>query len=111
MAKKTTRRTTTTTTSSHYPTVKLCAIVGLIIAGVAGLLSFIFWLLGVCGVHIDWANKLISICNLVSRIALFVTVWLAAWDYVKFKNKTWKIIYVVFLVLSVLSFFGLFAFL
>lgn len=110
MAKKTTRRTTTTTTSSHYPTVKICAFVGLIVAGVAGLLSFVFWLLGVCGVHIDWAGQLISICNLISRIALFVTVWLAAWDYVKFKGKTWKALYLVFLILSILSFFGLFNF-
>ncbi len=104
------RKTTTTTTSSNYSAVKFCAFVGLIVAGVAGLLSFIFWLLDACGVHIDWSGKVISVCNLISRISLFVTVWLAAWDYVKYKGKTWKIIYVIFLVLGILSFFGLFNF-
>lgn len=108
MAKK--QKNTSSASSGNYSTVKLCAIVGLIVAGIAGLLSFVFWLLGVCGVHVDWSSKLISICNLVSRIALFITVWLAAWDFVKGRGKTWKTIYFVFLVLSVLSFFGLFAF-
>lgn len=105
MAKK--KTTKTTTSSSNYSIVKVCAFIGLALAGVAGIISFIIWLLGLIGVTITWANTARSICNIVSQVALFITVWLAAWDYVKYRNKTWRIIYVIFLVLSILGLCGL----
>ncbi len=104
MAKK---KTTTHTTSSNYPAVKVCAFVGLVLAGVAGIISFILWLLGKIDVHIGWGDRVCGICNLVSQIALFITVWLAAWDYVKSKAKGWKIVYIVFLVLGILGLLGI----
>lgn len=110
MAKRTKKTTTTTTTTSNYSLVKFCAFVGLIVAAIAGIVSFILWLLLKIDVTIGWGNKIVSICNLVSRIALFITVWLAAWDYVKHKGKSWRMLYLILLVLSILSFFGLFYF-
>ncbi|MGN0806490.1 MAG: hypothetical protein ACI4MC_05575 [Candidatus Coproplasma sp.] len=106
MAKKKTT-TTTTSTTSNYSIVKVCAFVGLVLAGVAGLISFVLWLLGKIGVTISWGNRACGICNLLSQIALFITVWLAAWDYVKHRKKSWRIIYIVFLVLGILGLFGL----
>lgn len=97
----------TTSTESHYSTVKMLAFVGLVLAGIAGLLAFILWLLGKVGVTISWGDRACGICSLISQIALFVTVWLAAWDYVKFKSKVWRILYFVFLVFGILGLFGL----
>lgn len=108
MAKRTKKTTTTTTTTSNYSLVKFCAFVGLIVAVIAGIVSFVLWLLGKIDVSIGWGEKVKSICNLVSRIALFITVWLAAWDYVKHKGKSWRMLYLILLILSILSFFGLF---
>ena len=101
------KRKTTTSTTSNYSIVKVCAFVGLVLAGVAGLVSFILWLLDKVGVYITWGNRVCSICSLISQIALFITVWLAAWDYVKYKKKAWRIIYIIFLVLGILGLFGL----
>ncbi|MGN0824615.1 MAG: hypothetical protein ACI4MB_06085 [Candidatus Coproplasma sp.] len=101
------KRKTTTSTTSNYSIVKVCAFVGLVLAGVAGLVSFILWLLGKIGVTISWGNRVCSICSLLSQIALFITVWLAAWDYVKYKKKAWRIIYIIFLVLGILGLFGI----
>lgn len=104
MAKK---RTTTTTTSSNYSLVKVCAFWSILLAGIAGLISFILNLLGKCGVHIDWGNKIAGACNMISSIALFITAWLAAWDYVKYKSKTWKIIFWVLFVFALLGLLGI----
>ena len=101
------KRKTTTSTTSNYSIVKVCAFAGLVLAGVAGLVSFILWLLDKVGVYITWGNRVCGICSLLSQIALFVTVWLAAWDYVKYKKKAWRIIYIIFLVLGILGLFGL----
>lgn len=106
MAKKKTT-TTTTTTTSNYSIVKVCAFVGLVLSGVTGIISFVLWLLDKIGVIISWGYRVCGICSLVSQIALFVTVWLAAWDYVKHRKKSWRIIYLVFLVLGILGLFGL----
>ncbi len=104
MAKK--KTTTTTSTSSNYSLVKTCAFFGLVLAGVAGIITFILNLLGKCGVHIDWGNRVSGVCSLISQIAVFIAVWLAAWDYVKNKGKTWKILYLVFFILSLLGLVG-----
>lgn len=101
------KKKTTTTTTSNYSLVKICAFVGLVLAGVAGIISFVIWLLGLIGVSISWANTARSICNIVSQVTLFVTVWLAAWDYVKYRKKAWKIVYFIFLALGILGLCGL----
>lgn len=97
----------TTSTESHYSTVKVLAFIGLVLSAIAGLIAFILWLLAKIDVKIGWGERVKGICSLISMISLFVTVWLAAWDYVKFKSKTWRILYFIFLVLGILGLFGI----
>ena len=109
MAKKKTR--TTTTTTSNYSIVKTCAFWALLLAGIAQFISFI---LQMCykifsekvNSSLGWLAKISSVCSLISQIALFITVFLAAWDYVKGKSKGWRTVYWVFLIISILGFVG-----
>lgn len=105
MAKKRTR--TTTTSSGNYPLVKICAFWGVVLAGVAGLVSFILNLLAKCGVTIEWGGKVAGACSFIAQIALFVSAWLAAWDYVKYKSYGWRVVFWVFFVLGILGLVGL----
>ncbi len=105
MAKKKTNNSSTST--SNYSLVKVCAFWGVVLAGIAGLVSFILNLLGKCDVHIGWGNKVAGACSLIAQIALFVSAWLAAWDYVKYKSQGWRIIFWVFFVLGLLGLVGL----
>lgn len=106
MAKKK-KTTTTTTTTSNYPLVKTCAFWGLILAGVASLLTFIFTMLAKFGAHFDWANQITGACSLISQIAIYISVWLAAWSYARGKSQTFRILFWVFFALSLLGFVGL----
>ena len=109
MAKK--KTTTTTTTTSNYSFVKTCAFWSLVLTGIAQFISFILQL---CykifsekvNSSLGWLSRLSGICSLVSQIALFITVFLAAWDYVKGKAQIWKTLYIVFLVLAILGLAG-----
>ena len=104
MAKK---RETTRTSTSNYSLVKACAFWGLLLAGVAGLISFMLYLLGICGVTIAWGGKVAGLCSLVAQVAIYISVWLAAWDYAKYKSKTFVILFWIFFVLSLLGLVGL----
>lgn len=104
MAKK---KTTTTTTTSNYTLVKTCAFWGLVLAGIAGLISFMLYLLGVCGVTIAWGGRVAGACSLIAQIAIYISVWLAAWDFAKNKNTTFRVLFWVFFVLSLLGLVGL----
>lgn len=106
MAKKSTR-TTTTSGTSNYSLVKVCAFWGVVLSGIAGLISFMLKLLQIIGVEIKWGGKVSGACSLIAQIALFISAWLAAWDYVKFKSRGWKIVFWVFLVLGILGLVGL----
>lgn len=106
MAKKSTKNRTVIY-SGHYPLVKVCAFWGVVLAGVAGLISFILKLLEVCGVIITWGSKVSGACSMIAQIALFISAWLAAYDYVRNKPKAWKTVYIVFLVLGILGLVGL----
>ncbi len=105
MAKKKTK--TTSTSTSNYSLVKVCAFWGIVLAGIAGLISFILNVLGKCGVTIAWGGKVAGACNLISTIALFISAWLAAWDYVKYKSQGWKVVFWVFFVLALLGVLGI----
>ncbi|MDE6504323.1 MAG: hypothetical protein K2L42_00440 [Clostridia bacterium] len=105
MAKK--KKTTTTTTTSNFDIIKFCAFWGLVIAAVAALLSFVLALLGKCGVHIDWAGRIIGVCNTVSQIALLVAVILPAYKYVRGKNNVYKALFWVAVILIVLGLVGI----
>lgn len=106
MAKKTTT-TKKVVYSGHYPLVKVCAFWGVILSGVAGLLSFVLNMLMVFGIQLTWGSKVCNACNLIAQIALFISAWLAAYDYVCNKRKSWKTVYIVFLVLGILGLVGL----
>lgn len=104
MAKKKTNNTTTTTSNYHW--VKVTAFWGIIIAGFAGIITFLLKLLSLCGVTISWGNKVANIFSLISQIAIFISVFLAAYAHSRSMNKTWRIIFWVFVVLAVLGLFG-----
>lgn len=105
MAKK--KKNTNTTTTSNYPLVKTLAFYGLILAGIASLLTFIFAMLAKFGAHFDWAGKVTGACSLVAQIAIYISVWLAAWSYARGKSQTYKVLFWVFFVLSLLGLVGL----
>lgn len=106
MAKNSTKNKTVVY-SGHYPLVKVCAFWGVVFAGIAGLISFILEVLALCDVHIGWGAKLSGACSMIAQIALFISAWLAAYDYVRNKPKAWKTVYIVFLVLGILGLVGL----
>ncbi len=101
------KRTNSTTYSSNYSVVKICAFWGLVLAGVAGLINFILKLLELLGVVITWGGKVSGACSFISQIALLVSAWLAAWDFVKTKSRGWRIVFWVFFVLAILGLVGL----
>jgi hypothetical protein len=101
------KKTTTTSSGSNYSLVKVCAFIGVILSGVAGIISFILALLAKIEVTIGWGSKISGICSMIAQLVLFISVWLAAYDYVRNKSKTWKIIYFIFLVLGILGLVGL----
>lgn len=106
MAKKKTK-TTNTTSNSNYSLVKVCAFWGVVLAGVAGLVTFILRLLQLIEVSIGWGSKVAGACSFIAQLALFVSAWLAAWDYVKYKSQGWRITFWVFFVLGILGIVGL----
>ncbi len=105
MAKKSTNNGGSS--SSNYSIVKLCAFFGLLLAGIAGVISFILNLLAKLQITIGWGGKVSGMCSLISQIAVFIAVWLAAWDYVKNKGKTWKVLFLIFFILSILGIVGI----
>lgn len=109
MAKRTTRRTTTTTSTSHYSLVKPTAFWGIIISGIVGLILLIVKAL-VAAKIITGAGStvgtVINIMNLIANLALFVSVFLAAYDYSRSKNQTWRTLFWIFSVLAFLSILG-----
>ncbi len=108
MAKKTktTRRTTTTTTRTYsIPT--LCAFWGVVLSAVALFIGFFIKLLDICGVTISWANTLMGVCSMISMIALLVAVALPAYNYVRGRNRNWKIVYYVAIILYICGIIGI----
>lgn len=104
MAKRT--RKTTSEGKGNYSLVKVLAFCALALAALAGLLSFVLSLLLKLGVSISWGNTLVSICSLVSQVALLIAVGVAAWDYVKYKKTVYRAIYIVAIVLCILGLVG-----
>lgn len=103
MAKK---KTTTSSSSSNYSLVKVCAFWGIVLAGVAGVITFILRLLQLIEVSIGWGSRVANACSFIAQIALFISAWLAAWDFVKGKGRNWKIVYWVFFILGILGLVG-----
>ena len=109
MAKRTTN--TTTTTSSNYPLVKFTAFWGIIISGVAGIVSMTLRILLAPGW--EWLEKASAplgtasqILNIIANLALFISAFLAGWSHSRGKRKVWKILFWVFSALAFLSILG-----
>ena len=103
MAKKTTR---TTTTTSNYPIVKATAFWGIIISGIASLISFIFKCIDKWLQPGPAISSLIGIMNLIANLALFVSVFLAAWAHSRSKTQVWRVLFWVFSIISFLAILG-----
>lgn len=104
MAKK---RNNNTNRTSNFDIVKFCAFWGLVIAAIAALLSFVFALLGKCGVHIDWAGRVIGICNTISQIAMLIAIILPAYRYVCGKSTVYKAFFWAAVILLILGLIGI----
>lgn len=108
MAKKSTKKTTSTTTN-NYAVVKPLAFWGIIISGIAGLITLIIKVLIACKLITgagSAVNSIIGILNLIANLALFISVFLAAYAYSRGKSKTWQTLFWVFSVLAFLSLLG-----
>lgn len=101
------RKTNTNDAASNYDIMKFCAFWGLAIAAVAALLSFLFKILGVCGIEISWSGRVVGICNTISQIALLVSVILGAYRYVRGRNAVYKAFFWVAVILVILGLVGL----
>lgn len=93
--------------TSNYEIIKATAFWGIIISGIAGIISFIIRCI------VKWANvtasilgSIVGVMNLIATIALFVSVFLAAYAHSRGKNKTLKILFWVFAILSILAILG-----
>ena len=104
MAKK-----TTTTTTSNYPIVKATAFWGIIISGIVGLINFVISILvkfdiikGAGGT----VGRVLGVMSLIANLALFISVFLAAWAYSSGKPKVWRTLFWVFAILAFLGIMG-----
>lgn len=108
MAKKN-RSTTTTTTTSNYPIIKATAFWGIIISGIVGIINFIisiFVRLGVISGAGGTLGSILGVMNLIASLALFISVFLAAWAHSKGKTKVWRTLFWVFAILAILGLLG-----
>lgn len=97
------------TFTNSYSIIKLTAFWGIIISGISSLTTLIIRSLIAANI-IEGAgatvNTVIGIMNLIANLALFISVFLAAYAHSKGKAKVWKIMFWVFSVLSLLSILG-----
>ena len=107
MAKKSTR--TTTSSPSNYHIVTLTAFWGIIISGIASLVTFIIQCL------VKWniisgagstVSRVIGIMNLIANLALFISVFLAAYAHSKRVAMFWNTLFWVFAIIALLSILG-----
>ena len=103
------KKKTTTTYSGNYHWVKPMAFWGIIISGIAGLVTLIIKIL-IAAKIITGAGSAVGsalgIMNLIANLALFISVFLAAYDYSRGKSQTWRILFWIFSVLAFLSLLG-----
>lgn len=92
--------------TTNYGIVKITAFWGIIISGFVGLISLVLQILQKCGINLGAVASLVSIFSLIANIALFISVFLAAWAHSKSKGKTMRVLFWVFSVLAFLSILG-----
>ncbi len=94
--------------STNYGIVKATAFWGIIISGIAGIVTFVFQCLMKWGVinGSGVLGRLVSVMNLIANIALFVSVFLAAYQHSKGKKKVFKALFWIFSILALLGILG-----
>lgn len=105
MAKKKTR----TTSTSNYSIAQPLAFWGIIISGIVGFITLIIKILVACKLITGAGSavgSVISILNLIANLALFISVFLVAYNYAKGRSQTWRILFWIFSVLAFLSLLG-----
>lgn len=100
-------------TKTNYGIVKATAFWGIIIAGISGVITLIITLL--LKLELDFLNGVVNvmnsvanITNLIATIALFVSAFLAGYEYSKGKKNT--VLIVLFWVFSILAFLAILGF-
>lgn len=106
MAKRTKRIRTERSATSVWDIVKFLAYVAMVVAAVAAMLSFVFSLLIKCGVEVNWAGRVVGICNMVAQISLIVAVVIPAYHFMRPKGAVVRAFFwvaVIFLVLGLIG--------
>ncbi len=96
--------------TTNYGIVKVTAFWGIIISGIAGIITFIIQCLirwNVIGSAGAVMGRVIGVMNLIANIALFVSVFLAAYAHSKSKTKVFRALFWVFSVLAFLGILGI----
>ncbi len=94
-------------TTTNYSIIKVTAFWGIIISGFVSLITFVLRIVARCGISLGGAGRLISIFNLIANLALFVSVFLAAYAHSKGKSKTFRILFWIFSIMALLSILGI----
>lgn len=92
--------------STNYGVIKATAFWGIIISGIVSLITFIIRIIEKCGISLGKASALLGVFNLIANLALFVSVFLAAYAHSREKTKTFRILFWVFSILALLSILG-----
>ena len=91
---------------TNYGIIKATAFWGIIISGCVSFITFILRIIEACGVSLGGAGWLVGIFSLIANLALFVSVFLAAYAHSKSKSQTFRILFWVFSIMSLLSILG-----
>lgn len=99
------------TTSNNYSLVKATAFWGIIISGIAGIITLIIKLLIKLDLEalsgaVKTMDSIASIMNLIASVALFISAFLAAFEHSKGKGKALRILFLVFAVIALLAILG-----
>ena len=76
--------------------VRACAFWGILIAATVFVISGVLGWVGI-------ADSIISILDLIAKIALLVAVAIPAYDWVKYKKTGWKVVFWIVLAIYVLG--------
>ncbi len=101
------RKKKNSNTTSNFDIVKFCAFWGLALAAIAACVSFVLGILVACGITINWAGRVVGICNTISQVAFLVAIFLPAYRYVKGKSTVFKAFFWVAVILVVLGIVGI----
>ncbi len=96
-------------TTTNYSVVKTTAFWGIIISGIAGIITFVIQCLVKWNVISGAGSVLgtvIGVLNLIANLALFVSVFLAAYAHSKSVGKSLRVLFWIFAVLALLSILG-----